>query len=145
MDLRFVVLASYFEQQADCSRYRRNIRQSRGSPLVLVEESIIFTFLCQENGNHATESSTVGHVTSERHWKSTFDFIEIVNYEWKEGKACQIVRFISQFSLKLYIQFWKYFHSVVLSKYLFGNEKKIYNEITEIRYINFVNWVSLKD
>ena len=29
-----------------------------------------------------------------------------------------------------------------VSKYLFVNEKKIYNEITEIKYINFVNWVS---
>ena len=32
----------------------------------------------------------------------------------KRGTVCQIVRFISQFSLKLYIQFWIYFHSVVL-------------------------------
>ena len=32
-----------------------------------------------------------------------------------------------------------------ISKYLFANEKKIYNEIkyiTEIKYINFVNWVN---
>ena len=32
-----------------------------------------------------------------------------------------------------------------VSTYFFANEKKIYNEITEIKYINFVNWVSLKD
>ena len=61
------------------------------------------------------EPSTVGRVISERQRKSTFDFTEIVNnYGLKRGTVCQIVRFISQFSLKLYIQFWKYFHSMVL-------------------------------
>ena len=39
---------------------------------------------------------------SERPWKSTFDFSEIVNnYELKQGTVWQIVRFISQFPLKL--------------------------------------------
>ena len=33
----------------------------------------------QTNGNHATEPQTVGHVISERHWKSTFNFSEIVS------------------------------------------------------------------
>ena len=80
-----------------------------------MEESVVFTFPYQGNGNNATEPSTVGHVISERDWKSTFDFTEIVNNcEVKQGTVCQIVRFISQFSLKLHIQFWKYFHSVVL-------------------------------
>ena len=55
------------------------------------------------------------HVISERHWKSTFDFTEIVNnYGLKLGTVCKILRFISQFSLKLYIQLLKYFHSMVL-------------------------------
>ena len=80
-----------------------------------MEESVVFTFSYQANGNHATEPSRVGHVISERHWKSTFDFNEIVkNYRLKQGTVCQIVRFISQFSPKLYKQFWKYFHSMVL-------------------------------
>ena len=58
------------------------------------------------NENHATEPSKVGHVISERHRKSTFDFTEIVNnYGLKQGTVCQIVRFISQFSLELYLQF----------------------------------------
>ena len=71
-------------------------------------ESVVFTFPYQSNGNHATELSTAGHVISERRWKSTFDFTKIVNnYGLKWGTVCQIVRFISQFSLKLYIQFWK--------------------------------------
>ena len=60
------------------------------------------------NGNH-------GHIISEQHWKSTFNFTEIVNkYGLKGGTVYQIVRFISQFYLKLYIQFWKYFNSMVL-------------------------------
>ena len=52
-----VVLAEYFEQQIDCSRYR----------IKIMEESVVFTFPYQANGNHATEPSTVGHVISERH------------------------------------------------------------------------------
>ena len=82
---------------------------------MLVEESVMFTFPFQANGSHATEPSTVGHVISERDWKSTFDFTKIVNNcGLKQGTVSQIVRFISQFSLKLYIQFWKYFHRVIL-------------------------------
>ena len=30
---------------------------------LFVEESVVFTFPYQTNGNHATEPSTVGHVT----------------------------------------------------------------------------------
>ena len=41
----------------------------------------------QTNGNHATEPQTVGHVISERHWKSTFDFKEIVNKIWVEARS----------------------------------------------------------
>ena len=52
------------------------------------------------------EAETDAHVISEWHWKSTFDFSEIVNnYRLKRGTVWQILRFISQFSLKLYIQF----------------------------------------
>ena len=77
-----------------------------------MEESVVFTFPYRTNGNHAMETSTVGHIISERHWKSIFDFTEIVNnYRLKRRTICQIVRFISIFSLKLYIQFRKYFHT----------------------------------
>ena len=58
-----------------------------------MEESVVFTFPCETNGNHATALSTIGHVISERHWKSTF------------GTECPTMRLISHFSLKLYIQF----------------------------------------
>ena len=71
-----------------------------------MEESVVFAFPYQIDGNHSTESSTVGHVFSGRYKKSTFDFTEIVNnHGLKQGAVCQIVRFISQFPLKLYIQF----------------------------------------
>ena len=39
-------------------------------------------------------------------------------------EARQILRFISQFSLKLYIQFWKYFHSMILGRLGKGYCKK---------------------
>ena len=75
----------------------------------------LFTFPNQMNRNHAKELSIIDHVISEWHWKSTFDFNEIVNNDGlKRGTVCQIVRLISHFSLKLYIQYWKYFHSIVL-------------------------------
>ena len=44
---------------------------------------------------HAAKPSTVSHVISERHWKSTIEFTEIVNNDdLKRGTLCQIVRFI---------------------------------------------------
>ena len=90
-----------------------------------VEESVLFIFPCWTNENHATEPWTVGHVISERHWKSTFDLSEIVNnYGLKRGTAWQIPSFISQFSLKLYKQFWKYFHSLILGRLGRGYCKK---------------------
>ena len=50
----------------------------------------------------------------------TFDFREIVtNYGLKRGtvwKFISILRLISQFSLKLYIQFWKCFHNMILGR-----------------------------
>ena len=79
------------------------------------KESVVFTFPYQTNGNQATEPWTFGHIISERYWKSTFDFIEIVNNcGLKRRTVWQIVRFISQFSLKLYIQFWKNFPTMIL-------------------------------
>ena len=63
---------------------------------------VLFTFLYETNGNHATELSIVGHVISEWHWKSSFGFTEIVNnYGLKRGAVYQIVRVSFHFSLKL--------------------------------------------
>ena len=42
----------------------------------------------------------------------------------KRGATQQIVRFISPFSLKLYTQFWKYFHKMVLGSVGRGYCKK---------------------
>ena len=97
----------------------------------------VFTLPYQTNGNHATEPSTFSHVISERHWKSTSDFPEIVNnYELKRGTVCQIVRFISQFSLKLYIQFWNYFDSIVL-----GSVGKGYLKKQGVRIFGQIFWL----
>ena len=41
------------------------------------EESAVFTY--QTNENHAMEPYIVSHIISEQHWKSAFDFREIVN------------------------------------------------------------------
>ena len=99
---KFVVLAENFEQYEDWSRYRKKFCQSIRSPSQR-KQSCSFPY--QTNGSHDMQLSIVSHVISERHWKSTFDFNEIVNSYWlKRGTICQIVRFISQFSLKLYMQ-----------------------------------------
>ena len=69
-----------------------------------MEKSVYLPFPYKAKGNHAMEPSTVGHVISELHWKSNFDFTEIVNnFGLKQGTVCQIVKFISQFSIKLYL------------------------------------------
>ena len=48
---------------------------------------------------------TEGHVIAEQHSETTLAFKEIANnYGLKRGTVCQIVKFISQFFLKLYIQ-----------------------------------------
>ena len=71
-----------------------------------MEKSVVFTFPYQASQNHGTEPLTVCHIISERHWKSKFDFTENVNnYRLKRRTVCQIVRFISLFFLKLYIEF----------------------------------------
>ena len=65
------------------------------------------------------------HVISEPHWKSTLYFSEILNnYGLKRGAVWEILRFISQFSLNLYIKFWKYFHSMILGRLGKGYCKK---------------------
>ena len=71
-----------------------------------MEESIVYFFPYQTNGNHVKEPYAVGQVMSERRWKRTFDFSETVNnYGLERRTVWQIVRFISLFSLQLYIQF----------------------------------------
>ena len=108
---KFVALAEYLEQQTEYCRYKKIIRKSTRSPY-------------QTNGNHSRELSTVGHTVSEQHWKSTFNFTEIINNCWlKRRTVSQIVKVISHFSLKLYIQYWKYFYSMVL-----GSERRDYSK-----------------
>ena len=66
-----------------------------------IEESVVFILSYQTNGDHVTELSTVRHAIAERHWKSTFNFNEIINnYGLKQKNVFQIVIFISHFSYK---------------------------------------------
>ena len=88
----------------------RQIEPDIGEKLVnpgeVLREGISRSYLSLSSRNHASEPSTVGYVVSEQHWKSTLDFTEIVSYYgFKLGPVCQIVGFISQFSLELYILF----------------------------------------
>ena len=88
------------EQLINYSRYRRKISKSRRR--FFVEESVVFTYPDQTAGNLVTNLSTVGHLISEHHWKSTFDFTDFVKYyELKRGTVCQLMRFNPHFSLKL--------------------------------------------
>ena len=75
---KFDALAEYFDQQTDCSRYRRKISQSKEKSSE--EELVKFTFPYQTNGKHARAPSTVSHIISEQHSKSTFNFTKIVAY-----------------------------------------------------------------
>ena len=58
------------------------------------------------NKIHATELSAASHVICECCQNVTCNFTETVNnHGLKRGAVCQIVKSISNFSLKLYIQF----------------------------------------
>ena len=71
-----------------------------------MEESVVVTFPFQIYGNHATELSTFGHVISERHWKSTFDFTEIINnFGLKRG----IVKIYCEIYFSLFL--WNYIYN----------------------------------
>ena len=97
---KFVVLPENFSEQTDCSRYRRKISQSRRSPSTRNKSYLHFLIKQMETMQPGHQQSAI----SERHWRSTLHFTEIVNnYGLKRGTACQIMWFISQFSLKLYI------------------------------------------
>ena len=51
-----------------------------------MNQPYFLTFPYHTNRNHATELLAVAYVISERHWKSTFDFTEIIsNYGLKRG------------------------------------------------------------
>ena len=105
-------MAGYLKQQINCSRLKKK-QQIKKS--LFVFEEVVSTTPSQANGNHATELSTIDHVNSELRWKSTFDFPQTVNnYGLKRRIFCHSLRFLSHFSLKLHIQFWKNFHSVFL-------------------------------
>ena len=59
----------------------------------------------QTEVNHDTEPVTGGHIIYEWRPRGTFNVTEIVNDMLKRGTVCQIVIFMSDFSLYLDIQF----------------------------------------
>ena len=80
-----------------------------------MEESILPH---QTSGNHARDPSTVGHIISEQHWKSAFDFTEIVN----SMSNCEI--YFPIFSENIHT-ILKIFHSMFLGSIGRGYRKKI--------------------
>ena len=76
---KFIVLAEYFEQQADCSGklYGRNICHSRRRPSW--RNQLYLPFLIKQMQTMPQSHITVSHLLSEWHWKSSFDFTEILN------------------------------------------------------------------
>ena len=71
---------------------------------------VLFTFHFQTYGNHAMELSTFDNVISEKHWKGTFDFTEIINnFELKRGTLYQIVKIIFHISLNYTYSFQNIF------------------------------------
>ena len=75
--------------------------QSRRSLSWRNQSYLPFLIKQMETMNHAMEPQTVGHVISERHWKSTFDFSEIVNnYRLKRGTVWQILSFIYTYNFE---------------------------------------------
>ena len=97
--------------------YKKNHQVKKRS---FVEESVVFIFPYETNRNLAMKLSRVSKI-SEQQWNWTFDFTETVNNnELNKGTLCYL-KFISHFSVKLHMQFWKYFPNIV-----FGNVGKDY-------------------
>ena len=108
---QFVALAEYLEQLPDCNRYKKIA--NREKTLCGGISRIYLSFSNIWKPCHGAINIRLRNLRTAL--KNTFDFTEIVNnYELKRGTGCQILRFTSQFSLKLYIQFWKYLHCIVL-------------------------------
>ena len=115
---RFAVLAEYFEQQTNCSGYRRKISQSRRSPSW--KNQTYLPFLIKQMG-------TMPRAINSRPRNLITALEKYFWFQWncKQGTVWQTVRFISQFFLvKLYIQFWKYFRSMILGSVGRGYCKK---------------------
>ena len=102
-----IKILKYFKTSG-CKKWRNRFK---------IEICVVIQRPYQKSGNHSMKPSTFGHLISERQWKSTFNFTEIVNnYGLKWVTLCQFVIFTSHVSLRLYIQFWNYFHSMVLRR-----------------------------
>ena len=102
---KFVVLAEYFEQQQTAADVQEKLA-NQGEAL---HGGISHIYVSLWNKWKSCQGAIDSRLCTERHSKSTFNFSEIVNnYGLKQGTVWHIL-IISQFSLKLYTQLWKYF------------------------------------
>ena len=101
----------YFKQQKDCNRCRIKISRSRRRPSLGYHLYLPF-LIKQMKPSHGPINSQLSYL---RMALEMYDFTEIVNklqFEARSSIANWEIYF--KFSLKLLIQFWKYFHSMVL-------------------------------
>ena len=104
-------MPEYFEQQTNCSRYRKKLSQQRR--ILSWRNQWCLPFLSKQ-----IKIIPLNHKQSVTQLQNDiFNFSEFLNnYGLKRGTIQQIVIFIPQFPLKLYMQFWKYFHSMILGR-----------------------------
>ena len=83
----------------------------------VIREGISRIYLSLSNENHATKPSTVGHVilgtALERYFRFHWNCKQLRVEARNSMPNCEIYFFNF---LKLYIQIWKYFHSMVLGR-----------------------------
>ena len=103
---KIVVLAEYFEQQTNCSRYRRKMSQSTGE---VFRRGISPIYLSSSNKWKPRNLRTA----LEKYFRFQWNCKKL-RTEARNSMANPEIYF--KFSLKLYIQFSKHFRSMILGK-----------------------------
>ena len=91
-----------------------------------VEKSALFIFPYKTNVNHSTELSTAGHVFSEGHQESTFNFSEIVSNLNSNQRMLQFKIFFSISFITRSIRF----HSVYI---LHSTQRSVIQFVSQIK------------
>ena len=119
---KFVVLAEYFEQQTNCSRYRRKLSQSRRSPSSR-NQSIYLSSSNKWKPCHGAINSRPRNLRMalEKYFRFQWNCKQL-RVEARNSMANSGIYF-PIFSET--IQFWKYFHSMILGRLGKGYCKKI--------------------
>ena len=98
--------------QTDCSRLKEKVA-NQGEFLWVGTSRFYNPFSSKWKPCHRAINNW--HIKSEWCWKSTLDFTQIVNNNALKWQIlCHSLKFVSHFSQKLHITFWKNFHSVLL-------------------------------